>query len=68
MVTHQRQTPQLPPTDLATLPEKLRTRLRAEGVTSLSQWRGLGRKRLAIFGITTLMARQLDELAKGAPT
>ncbi|HXP99354.1 MAG TPA: hypothetical protein VN845_04730 [Solirubrobacteraceae bacterium] len=42
-------------------------RLHAEGVHSFADWRALGRKRREIFGITSRMVAQLDELARGAP-
>jgi hypothetical protein len=46
----------------ADLPPAIATRLAAEGVTSLADWRALGRRRLQIFGVTRAMVAQLDEL------
>ncbi len=49
------------------LPARITARLAAEGVRSLVDWRALGRKRLAIFGITPSVIKQLDDLAKVQP-
>ena len=49
------------------VPPHILERLRGEGVTSLEQWRALGRRRLHLFGIVPSMVRQLDQLARGAP-
>jgi hypothetical protein len=50
----------------ADLPPALVARLAADDITSLKQWRALGRKRKAIFGITAAHVRLLDEIAGGA--
>lgn len=50
------------------LPAHVVELLGREGVHSLEDWRRLGRKRLAIFGIPTRLARQLDEAARRART
>jgi hypothetical protein len=44
------------------LPAHVIERLRAEGVTTLADWRALGARRRRIFA----MVRQLDELAQRA--
>lgn len=41
-------------------------RLTAEGITTASAWRALGRRRRAIFGITRAMVQQIDGLAREA--
>jgi hypothetical protein len=56
-----------PPPELDSLPPTLVTRLAAEGVHSLEDWRALGRKRLQLFGITKRVIKQLDALARGTP-
>lgn len=46
------------------LPEHLNSRLAAEGVYSLEDWRALGRRRLRLFGIPPRLAAELDALAR----
>ncbi len=47
------------------LPAHVIERLRAEGISSLDQWRVLGPRRLQIFGITKAMVVRIDALAAG---
>jgi hypothetical protein len=49
------------------IPPPILERLLAEGVHDFHQWRALGRKRFRIFGVTTAMARRIDELARETP-
>lgn len=42
-------------------------RLAAEGVHSLKDWRALGRRRLAIWGVTRRIVAELDALARRRP-
>jgi hypothetical protein len=56
--------PQQPENQLAALPPHILQTLHAEGIFSLSDWRRLGRKRFAIFGITARLAAQLDAAAR----
>ncbi len=46
------------------LPDSIVERLRAEGINSLADWVALGRRRLAIFGVTRRMVTELDALAR----
>ena len=46
------------------LPELVIARLEREGVRDLHDWRRLGRKRHAIFGITSRMVREIDAAAR----
>jgi hypothetical protein len=41
-------------------------RLAGYGVRSLDEWRALGRKRLALFGVTSRMVAELDALEREA--
>ena len=41
-------------------------RLVGYGVRSLDEWRALGRKRLALFGVTSRMVAELDALEREA--
>jgi hypothetical protein len=56
--------PQIHLDPLSRLPEPIRTRLAAEGVTTLQQWYALGRRRYQIFGVTHAMVAKLDDLAR----
>jgi len=49
---------------IGALPESLRERLAAEGVFTLQDWTGLGRRRHQLFGITSATVKQLDALAR----
>lgn len=51
----------------ATLAPALIERLAWHGIRSLKDWRRLGAQRRTIFGITSRMVAQLDDLAKAAP-
>ncbi len=46
------------------IPEHIRARLITEGVRSLDDWTSLGEQRFRLFGITTRMALEIDELAR----
>lgn len=50
------------------IPAHVLERLRAEGidVTTLGEWRALGRRRFQVWGITRRTALELDKLARGA--
>lgn len=49
------------------LPAHVVARLEGESVTTLDEWRALGRRRYSIFGITRRVAGQPDALARGRP-
>jgi hypothetical protein len=51
---------------LAALAPHIVETLHAEGVFTLSDWRQLGRKRKAIFGIVPSVCRMLDAAAREA--
>lgn len=56
------------PLSALALPSAIVERLAQQDVTTISGWVRLGRRRLAIFGITRRVAQQIDVLAqKGAP-
>lgn len=63
-IVHQhRSTAQQPDDSLAALQPHIVERLHAEGIDSLAAWRHLGRRRLAIFGITRAMVQEIDAAA-----
>jgi len=45
----------------------IRDRLAAAGVRCAADWTALGRKRVAIWGITRATVKELDRLARGTP-
>ena len=59
-ISRGRQAPQLP----ETLSIAIRERLAGHGVHNIEQWRQLGPKRRALFGITAAMVRKIDEVGK----
>lgn len=60
-------TTRTPAPDLSALPLHLVQRLQAEGVTTLDDWRALGRRRLSIWGVTRRTVAELDALAGRRP-
>lgn len=56
-----------PATDaFKSLPPAIRSRLAAEGVRSLDDWRSLGPRRHQLFGLTSTMVKTVDAIAKAA--
>jgi hypothetical protein len=66
-VTPSRLRPQQAPTDFAQLPPTITERLAEHEVHSLSDWRRLGAKRFALWGVTRRMAATIDALARQVP-
>jgi hypothetical protein len=57
-----------PRTEATPLPEELPAavlqRLAAEGITTVAQWRALGRRRREIFGLTARMVARVEAAMK----
>jgi len=51
---------------LPELPPHVLEALEAEGVTDLTAWRALGRRRFRLFGVTRRTVEQLDRAAREA--
>jgi hypothetical protein len=49
------------------IPVHILARLAAEGVSTLAEWRALGRRRYEIWGITRKTVAQIDQLARTQP-